>query len=333
MAQYELKTAYVARQLEENHFIGLFEQICDDLETIGTTLDWSQAKDIGIDSDAFSLVMANTDKLGLYFCHPNVLVTIPNALKYYRCISVLSQKGLKVVSRVSSIDQIEEGKSVEAAQAQLIATAINRNLSVIHKASFASSEKLKGLMYATAGITIDGSWKNAIGSEGERVVKAIILRHALQNGELAGAKVGELLHSGKTIDADWIAVNAGAVKSVIFSNGSAAEFGSEPDVTLLDSAGKTVAGIEVKAGLDPAGALERLGAMLKSFDSIIETSPSADRILVVACITDEVENRLKTAKAVTRYYSLTDIMLNKNKNEVKFANMIRGVLGLVVAKM
>lgn len=71
--------------------------------------------------------------------------------------------------------------------------------------------------------------------------------------------------------------------------------------------------------------------MLKSFDSIIADAPKADRILVVACVTKEVEDRLKVAKSVSRYYSLTDIML-KPKDEGRFANMVRGVLGLVVAR-
>lgn len=152
------------------------------------------------------------------------------------------------------------------------------------------------------------------------------------NGELQSVTIGEKVHGADSLTADWVDKFAGSLSSVSFTNGSVAQFGSEPDVTLIDSSGRIVGGVEVKAGLDPAGALERLGAMLKSFDSINEIAPTAEKILVVACLTDEVAARLNRTKSVTRHYSLTDIMLNKKKDETRFANMVRGVLDLVPEK-
>lgn len=329
-AQYELKCTYVSTQLENNGYVGLFEEMEGYLKIIGSSISWSNLKELNIAPEAYEALEASKSEIGLYLCHPNVLLNKPSSLKYYRCISVFSQKGLKTVSRVSSIEKAEAGKDIVAANAAKLAGAINRNLSPLYKIIVPPHEKLKALMYATAGITFDGGWKNAIGTEGERVIKSIIIRHAFENDELVSVTIGDKVIGAEAVSTEWIDRNAGLLKAAMFKNGSTAEFSSEPDVTLLDSSGKIVAGIEVKAGLDPAGALERHGAMLKSFDTIIKTAPSADRILVIACVTDEVEKRLKTSKSVSRYYSLTDIMLNA-KDENEFANIVRGTLGLVVS--
>lgn len=333
IAQYELKCSYIARQLEEKEYIGLYDKMYAGLNAFGDTLDWTDLVSMGITQEAFDIVSKGAKKkhIGMYFCHPNILNNIKSSLKYYRGISVFSQKGLKTVSRFSAVERVEDGADIGAAQAVQVVRAVNRNVSTLYKSSLPGHDKLKALLFATAGITFDGSWKNQIGAEGERLIKDIIVRHAFQNGELASVTIGDVLRPVAKVDLKWIEDNAASFRSAMFTNGSTARFGSEPDVTLIDKKGSIVAGVEVKAGLDPAGALERLGAMLKSFDSILDDAPTADRILVVACVTDEVEQRLKTAKSVSRYYSLTDIMLNE-RDETRFANMIRGTLGLVTAR-
>jgi hypothetical protein len=107
------------------------------------------------------------------------------------------------------------------------------------------------------------------------------------------------------------------------------EFSSEPDVRCINPKGRTSAGIEVKAGLDPAGALERLGAMQKSFEKIHKDEPDAETILIASCITDEVQRRLNESRSVTRVLSLTDIVNNKKGAAKQFANYVRAYLNLV----
>ncbi|MEM1259628.1 MAG: hypothetical protein AAGH81_13930, partial [Bacteroidota bacterium] len=87
------------------------------------------------------------------------------------------------------------------------------------------------------------------------------------------------------------------------------------------------------AGIDPAGALERLGAMFKSFDNVLAVTPSATTILVATCITDEVDARLRESNAVKQTYITTDIINNKSGKAKKLANTIRGVLGLISKRM
>lgn len=50
-----------------------------------------------------------------------------------------------------------------------------------------------------------------------------------------------------------------------------------------------IATIEIKGGKDPAGALERLGAMQKSFDA---TLAKCKKILIAGVVTSEMRSRL-----------------------------------------
>lgn len=97
---------------------------------------------------------------------------------------------------------------------------------------------------------------------------------------------------------------------------------------MRDARGRVLAGIEVKAGTDPAGALERLGAVFKSFDRILEESPEAETILVLSCITDEVQSRVDASATIKRKFNLVEILSNKNQIQTQFVNHLRGLLGL-----
>ena len=105
-------------------------------------------------------------------------------------------------------------------------------------------------------------------------------------------------------------------------------FRSEPDGTILSPDGKVTGGIEVKAGIDPAAALERLGAMFKSFDNIKQSSPDAETVLVISCLTDEVQARINESKAVNFTFILTDITLGNRSAENRFVNKIREIANL-----
>jgi hypothetical protein len=122
------------------------------------------------------------------------------------------------------------------------------------------------------------------------------------------------------------------VKKPKSKGGNLMIFKSEPDIEMVDPTGKVLGGVEIKAGLDPAGALERLGAMLKSFDNILAVSPSAQTILVASCITDEVEKRIRESNIVKATFILTEIT-NDPTVSARFVNKIRGVLGLVDRRM
>lgn len=67
------------------------------------------------------------------------------------------------------------------------------------------------------------------------------------------------------------------------------KFSSEPDISFEIDA-KIVATIEIKSGTDPAGALERLGAIKKSFE---QTPTNSKNFAILGVVTDEMKNRMQ----------------------------------------
>ena len=81
----------------------------------------------------------------------------------------------------------------------------------------------------------------------------------------------------------------------VLSQETVMSFGSEPDIKFVRN-GELKATIEIKGGTDPAGALERLGAMDKSFK---ETPIGCDNFLIAGVITEEMGKRLSTMRVKT----------------------------------
>ena len=83
-------------------------------------------------------------------------------------------------------------------------------------------------------------------------------------------------------------------------------YGSEPDILFrqeLSGVVRDVATIEIKGGKDPAGALERLGAMQKSFEA---TPPNCVNMLIAGVVTDEMQSRLEQM-GVEKVFLLDDL--------------------------
>lgn len=331
---YGLKAGFFANQFLRRGYFDLFKQASATIEVIGASLDWKHSAELNVDSELVARLAIPEARLAHYYCHPSVLISNPIVLNYYRCISTFSQKGLKTVSRVSNVERIEGGKPCSQDQAKALAQAINRNLNLIYGSIGTSDQHREGLMYATAGTTVDGGWRNAIGAEGERVVKTMLLKFLLRRKELKAVvrRSGEVVEVTE-IDDEWLEANTAELQTAVCTNSSQLRFGSEPDLKCVGADGGTTAGIEVKAGLDPAGALERLGAMLKSFEYVLAEETSAETILIASCITDEVQKRLNATKNVSRVFILTEVLNNTKGQGAHFCNMVRGCLGLVAKRL
>ena len=246
---------------------------------------------------------------------------------------MLPQKGLTAISKVANIDPIEKGKvdasRIKAESITKLTKAINEVLSVVVTVASGLNEKrLEGMMYATAGTNIDGSWRNQIGAEGERVIRTIILNGLLHYNEVTSFidKANNTVEISSA-EAKKFTEDIDLVKTINLTNGYSVYFSSEPDVTMYNPKGEIVGIIEIKAGLDPAGALERLGAMFKSFENTLAEYPDAVTILVASCITKEVDNRLNASMVVRQKYITTDITAN-DREKRKFVNRLRVIVKL-----
>ena len=75
----------------------------------------------------------------------------------------------------------------------------------------------------------------------------------------------------------------------------------EPDIEFrqaIEGAERVIATIEIKGGKDPAGALERLGAIQKSFEA---TPPGCTNMLIAGVVTAEMAERLDQLGIIERF--------------------------------
>ena len=330
---YLLKSTFFYNRLNTNGYFSLFMKVKKFVKIEGDKLDWSKRAEWNISEDAWQIIQESGISPALVFVHPKVLKLNPSFLKFYRSVAMLPQKGLTAISKVANIDPIEKGKvdasRIKAESITKLTKAINEVLYVVVTVASGLNEKrLEGMMYATAGTNIDGSWRNQIGAEGERVIRTIILNGLLHYNEVTSFidKANNTVEINSA-DAKKFTEDIDLVKTINLSNGYSVYFSSEPDVTMYNPEGDIVGIIEIKAGLDPAGALERLGAMFKSFENTLAEYPDAVTILVASCITKEVDNRLNASMVVRQKYITTDITAN-DREKRKFVNRLRVIMKL-----
>ena len=331
---YFLRSTFTYNRLRSEGYFELFMKISKFARIEGEKLNWDDRSKWSISEEAWEILQANKIAPMMAFLHPKVLQLNPSFLKYYRSVALMPQKGLTTLTGVSSVNKIEEGK-VEAGRVtqnhidKLVKT-INETMSLlVTLASDINEKKIEGMMYATAGVKIDGSWRNQIGAEGERVIRKIIFNELFAHDEISSV---ENKKDVLTEIAQWdVTGDIDDVKKLHLINGYSILFSSEPDVTMYNDAGAIVGIIEIKSGLDPAGALERLGAMFKSFENTLAEYPDAVTILVASCITKEVDKRLNASMSVRQRYLTTDITSSEAEKR-KFVNRLRVIMQLVGRK-
>ena len=154
---------------------------------------------------------------------------------------------------------------------------------------------------ATMGISEDGSMRNRIGQKAEKEVRERIVSWLKATSAMGAREVEK--------DRVWTLGEDGTVRM---------EFGSEPDIAFRQvSSGDLLSTIEVKGGRDPAGALERLGAVKKSFDM---TPKRTKNFLVVGVVTGAMQRELDQMH-VERVFSL-DATLQIEEHWTEFVNEI-----------
>ena len=241
-----------------------------------------------ISESAWARVAAAGYAPQLVFAHPDMLQALPRSSEYYRGLALLPRK--RVAALAVPVDRWESPQSsadVRPEAALRVARLYNAVISsLIEGAASWTLENGYRNIVANMGIGLDGTIRNLIGQDAEDLVKSRIL--------------------------DWLSVQGLIVQAARrgsefrLRGGYAMRYGSEPDVEFRRSAdgnAPVVATIEIKGGTDPAGALERLGAIQKSFE---QTPPGCVNILIAGVITAEMEDRLN-ALGITKRYLLSDL--------------------------
>ena len=257
-------------------------QLIDDF---ADELSFDPVGDFMISDSSWKHVLSLDVEPKVVFAHPAILRAHPTTSLYYRGIALLSRKRVSQVAS-ASVASWEDGSRkspVPLNTAQRVACLYNTMISsIIEGSSDWTLDNGYRNILATMGITLDGSFRNKIGYIAEDLVKGRVVSWLKARGV--------------------IPEDAPEIGNFSLPNDTLMNFGSEPDIDFVRN-DRSVATIEIKGGRDPAGALERLGAMSKSF---AETPPGCVNFLVAGVVTPEMRTRLEEM-GVVKVYLLDEI--------------------------
>lgn len=334
---YRLRSTFFYRKLKEYNILALPGLVAE-LFPIEHLYSWEDRQRWAIGEDAFGYINSNPDfHLFQVFCHPKLLREHPKLLAYYRNIAALSQKSvnylLKTNVNVKKIELDTENRfSLDEVQALMLARLFNEHITLIIDSSIQSitKEELYGLLLTSTGAQIDGSWRNAIGEEAEKVIQRLLIKEVKEH-KLLAAFMPQKGQAVEIYDPARIDEQLGEIeryRGILLTNRTSILFSSDPDVSLLDQNGITLCVLEVKGGTDPAGALERYGAAKKSFEEVKRTAPNVTTILVASCITTEVQRRIEQDPLISFYYNLTELLSEESQTSEQFKQQIFGFLNM-----
>ncbi len=252
---------------------------------------------LGISNSAWLHVKQQNIDPRLMFAHPEILIAHPETSLYYRGIATLSLK--RVQQLAGSVDTWEKTNSkakVTLERAQKVAHLYNSVISslLVSLTDWELKDAQRNIV-ATMGISIDGSVRNLIGQNAEKNVHRLIMDWLAEDPGIQCTKV-------QSAEFSWL---IGTEQNIRM------EFSSEPDIGFYRrsdngerSTWQLIATIEIKGGTDPAGALERLGAIKKSFDM---TPKQCKNFLVLGVVTDTMSAQMKEMH-IERHFLLSQIL-------------------------
>ena len=247
-------------------------------------LSFISPDDLMISPEAWKCVKLSGIDPKQVFAHPELLYHHPEASEYYRGIALLSRKRVgAIATSVDAWEDPERKSRVNEEKCKEVARLYNTVISsIIEEAIDWTLDNGYRNIIANMGIALDGSIRNLIGQDAENIVKDRI-RNWLDSQEL----ITKRDKRGTEFE---------------LPKGYSMYYGSEPDIEFKQN-GNVVSTIEIKGGTDPAGALERLGAVQKSFEA---TPSGSANLLVAGIVTAEMEQRLNSL-GIRKYFLLDDI--------------------------
>ena len=273
----------------------------------------SRLEDLAIAEEAWEHIVQTQIDPKLVFAHPDLLRAHPETSLHYRGIATLSLK--RVQAMATSVSRWEDGSLRRAPTLERctsVARTYNAVISVVVTGTdgWALENGYRNVL-ATIGITEDGSLRNLVGQQGEAAVKDGIIKWLKD----AGAAAHPRFEGATTILGE-----PGRFRMV---------FGSEPDIKFEsqndEGVWQIVSTVEIKSGTDPAGALERLGAIQKSFD---QTPARSRNFVVLGIVTPAMRSRLDELN-VTRDFLLYDLLNDSEAWDAFVAELFHHTLRII----
>jgi len=270
-------------------------------------LDW--ALDLSINDEAWQKIKSKDIDPKYVFCHPNILLYKPTTSIYYRGLCNLSLKSVK--DYFGAAENLELGNKrahLSQEKALKMAQTYNEFISFIVKnIDDWSLDAGSRSIVATLGISLDGTNRNKVGDLAEKRLQGRFISW-LSNKNLIDAKIS---------DSEYQLRNHVLMK-----------FAPEPDISFIHE-GSLLSVIEIKGGIDPAGALERYGAAKKSFNAAIDKNSHCDTYYISAVITDTLRERVENDRLVNHLYDMVDILSDGNKEEEFFLELFHHSLRII----
>ncbi|HCN27361.1 MAG TPA: hypothetical protein DIT64_00925 [Verrucomicrobiales bacterium] len=252
----------------------------------------------------------------LVFCHPAILMEHPRTSLYYRGMAGLSIKAAK--DYCGNVERLEQGgASIPEDKALRLARGYNIFIcSIIVNSTAWTLENGHRNIIATMGISLDGSMRNKVGEIGEDRVRRMVVLWLIDKGLVADA--GITVESIESDLPDEIALDRGILM----------RFASEPDIT-FEKAGVWLATVEIKGGIDPAGALERYGAAKKSFEHAVNHSRRCRNFYIGGVLTPELKRRIRDDRLVEKTFSMIELLQSETAREAFCGELFHHTLRLV----
>ena len=252
-------------------------------------------KDLAISGEAWACIQQLEVEPRLVFAHPDLLQQHPDTSLYYRGIATLSLK--RVSDMVTNVDSWENPKrNKQRTLKRNTVLRITRLYNAVISSIIEGTDKwtlengYRNIL-ATIGITQDGKMRNIIGQEAERAIQEKLFQWIVDM-RIPCEQQGR-----------WYLL--GEAKAIRMA------YGSEPDILFEKYNMQTKTWIqevtiEIKGGTDPAGALERLGAIKKSFD---QTHARTENIAILGVVTNAMRAELNEMKITD--FDLYDLIHSK----------------------
>jgi hypothetical protein len=277
-------------------------------------LKWEDLNETGVSQKAVDTIRANGIPLERVFCHPMSIRKEPRLVLYYRNLACLPQKGMRRLG--FPVEKYEEGEDVPTGTSVSLAKTINAFISKIVESD--PKYNLDDARIAASmnfGSQINGSWRNAVGEEGARRIKQILMGFLREKKAIKTIRLmdGSTCVSEESPDIDQ------AVE-IDLMNGYSVGFSSDPDIETKDVEGLPVCVVEIKPGLDPAGAYERYDAAKKSFEHALKRNKAVTTIYV-SLLTPSVQKEIKGDRLVMEDYGITEILAGGTERDKFLARM------------
>jgi hypothetical protein len=285
------------------HKYGLLEIAYAIEDVQGENLDWDKEA-LGISEKAWNKIIHRGIKPVRVFAHPYVLETVHRSVGYYQKLAMVSLKSMTNIGL--TIARYEAGHNKRPMNEQKIKDVCHR-LNELVSRLIESDDTLDPREFdlwrgMTAGSTAQGSWQNKKGDRTEEVVKGIISRRVRGAG-----LVIEQSSDGRRLQ---------------LQDGRTMEHGSEPDVAVYDQDHRILIAVEIKGGIDTAGVLERIGAVIKSLSRAKQENPRATTVLIIpqVSMTEQAGQELEAHRGdIDHWFTVEDVFNSDDVRQQIFA--------------